>query len=67
MSEHIAGKTFGDPEEFGLDPLSQDEIDAANAQLDAFHSQVVDAHKDGRQTQMSPKFWDDTSGTEYER
>ncbi|GLE57219.1 hypothetical protein NJBCHELONAE_25270 [Mycobacteroides chelonae] len=67
MSEHIAGKTFSESGELGIEPLSQEEIDAANAQLDAFHSRVIDAHKSGQGKMMSAKFWDDTSGTEYEK
>ncbi|TDZ77771.1 hypothetical protein DE4585_00735 [Mycobacteroides salmoniphilum] len=66
MKEHIAGKTFGDSSELGIEPLSQEEIDAANAQLDAFHSRAIDAHQSGQGRLMSSKFWDDTSGTEYE-
>ncbi|MFA4081822.1 hypothetical protein [Mycobacteroides salmoniphilum] len=66
MSEHLAGKTFSDSGELNIEPLSQEEIDAANAQLDAFHSQAIAAHQSGQGQLMSSKFWDDTSGTEYE-
>ncbi|WP_301124197.1 hypothetical protein [Mycolicibacterium fortuitum] len=43
MGENTAGKKFEDSAELGVTPLTKEEIDTANAQLDAFHSQVVEA------------------------
>lgn len=67
MAKKAAGKEFGDSPELGITPLSKEEIDAASTQLDAFHSKVVEAEKSGRTERMSPKFWDDTTGTEHQR
>lgn len=66
MSENIAGKTFSTPEEAGVAPPTEGELARARRLFDEFQREVdAVAHQD-RATEVSPKFWDDTSGTEYE-
>ncbi|MCV7095008.1 hypothetical protein [Mycobacterium kubicae] len=67
MMEKIAGKTFMTAEEAGVPPPSEEEIARARETFDAFQREVDAIAPEDRVTDVSPKFWDDTSGTEYER
>lgn len=67
MSRKIAGKTFSTPEEAGVAPPTEAELAHARRLLDEFQRQVDAVAPEDRVTEISPKFWDDTSGTEYER
>ncbi|MCV7198379.1 hypothetical protein [Mycobacterium angelicum] len=66
MSKKIAGKTFSTPEEAGVTPPSEAELAHARRLFDDFQKKVDAIAPEDRVTDVSPKFWDDTSGTEYE-
>lgn len=66
MSEKIAGKIFSTPEEAGVTPPSEAELARARKLFDEFQKKVDAVSPADRATEISPKFWDDTSGTEYE-
>lgn len=67
MSEHIAGKTFSTPEEAGITLPTEEELARAEKMLDEFEKKIDAVDPEDRVKDVSPKFWDDTSGTEYER
>ena len=67
MSKKIAGKTFSTPEEAGVTPPTEEELARARKLFDEFQQQVEAVAQEDRVTEVSPKFWDDISGTEYER
>ncbi len=67
MSERIAGKTFSTPEEAGITPPTEEELARAEKIFDEFEQKIDAIAPEDRVTNVSPKFWDDTSGTEYER
>lgn len=66
MSERIAGKTFSTPEEAGVTPPTAEDIARAEKIFDEFEQKIDAVAPEDRVTNVSPKFWDDTSGTEYE-
>jgi hypothetical protein len=65
MSEKIAGKTFSTPEEAGVTPPTEAELARARDLFDQFQERVDAVTPQDRVKEVSPKFWDDTSGTEY--
>lgn len=65
MSREVAGKIFCTPEEAGVTPPTEAEIAQARKLFNDFQSKM-DAVPQNRIRKVSPKFWDDTSGTEYE-
>ena len=67
MGRHIAGKIFLTPEEAGVAPPTEEELARARRLLDEFQKKVDAVPEEDRPTEVSPKFWDDTSGTEYDR
>jgi hypothetical protein len=67
VSERIAGKICSTPEEAGVTPPTEDELARARKTFDEFQAKVDAVASEDRVTDVSPKFWDDTSGTEYER
>lgn len=69
MSERIAGKNFTSREELGLPPMSEEELADAKAQFAAFNAEGDAAREAGTADYIdnpSRRFWDDTTGTEYE-
>jgi hypothetical protein len=66
MSERIAGKTFSTPEEAGVTPPTEEELARAEKIFDEFEQKLDAIAPEDRVTNVSPKFWDDTSGTEYD-
>lgn len=66
MSREIAGKIFSTPEEAGVTPPTEEEIARAEKIFDEFEQKRDAVAPEDRVTNVSPKFWDDTSGTEYE-
>jgi hypothetical protein len=67
MSEKIAGKTFSTPEEAGVAPPTEAELARARKLFDQFQQQVDAVAPQDRAKEVSPKFWDDISGTDYDK
>jgi hypothetical protein len=67
MSETIGGKTFSTPEELGRTPPTEAELARARRMLDEFQQRVDAVRPEDRVTELARRFWDDTSGTEFER
>ena len=67
MIREIAGKIFSAPEEAGVTPPTEEELALARKMFDEFQAKVDAVAPEDRVRDVSPKFWDDTSGTEYER
>ena len=66
MAKKIAGKIFSTPEEAGITPPTEAEIARARRLFDEFQDRVDRVPEEERWTEVPKKFWDDTSGTEYE-
>jgi hypothetical protein len=66
MSKKIAGKIFSTPEEAGITPPTEEEIARARKLFDEFQEKIDRVPEEDRWTEVPRKFWDDTSGTEYE-
>lgn len=66
MSKEIAGKIFMTPEEAGVAPPSEEKLARARKMFAEFQKKVDAVAEEDRPTEVSPKFWDDTSGTEYD-
>jgi hypothetical protein len=66
MSKRMGGKTFSTPEEAGVTPPTHEELANARKQFDELQEQMDRLPESARWTYVSPKVWDDTSGTEYE-
>jgi hypothetical protein len=66
VAKKIAGKIFSTPEEAGLTPLTDEELAEARKLFDEAQERVDRLTDADHWTEVSPKFWDDMSGTEYE-
>jgi hypothetical protein len=66
MSKKMAGKTFSTPEEAGVTRPTDEELANARKLFDQLQEQIDRVPESERWKEVSPKFWDDTSGTEYE-
>jgi hypothetical protein len=66
VAKKIAGKIFSTPEEAGLAPLTDEELADARKLFDEAQERVDRLTEADHWTEVSPKFWDDMSGTEYE-
>jgi hypothetical protein len=66
MSKKMAGKIFSTPEEAGITPPTEEEIARARKLFDEFQEKIDRVPEEDRWTEVPRKFWDDTSGTEYE-
>jgi hypothetical protein len=66
VSKRIAGKTFSTPEEAGVTPPTEEELAHIQKQFDEFEEKINAVAPEDRVTEVSPKFWDDISGTEYD-
>jgi hypothetical protein len=66
MSEKIAGKIFSTPEEAGVTPPTDAELARARKAFDEFQREVDAIAPEDKIKEISPKFWDDISGTEYD-
>jgi hypothetical protein len=66
MAKKIAGKIFSTLEEAGIFPPTEEEIARARRLFDEFQERIDNVPEEDRWTEISSKFWDDTSGTEYE-
>ncbi|MEE6179981.1 hypothetical protein [Mycobacterium sp. 050134] len=65
--KEIAGKIFLSPEEAGVPPPTKEKIERARRMFAEFQEKVDAVPDEDRPTKISPKFWDDISGTEYEK
>ncbi|BBX61860.1 hypothetical protein MSAS_10340 [Mycobacterium saskatchewanense] len=65
--EEIAGKIFLSPEEAGVPPPTKEKIERARKMFAEFQEKVDAVRDEDRPKTISPKFWDDISGTEYEK
>jgi hypothetical protein len=66
VSKEIAGKIFSTPEEAGITPPTEEEIARARKLFDEFQEQIDRVPEEDIPTEVSSKFFDDVSGTEYE-
>ena len=66
MSKEVAGKIFSTPEEAGVTPPTEAEIAHARKLFDEFQEQIDRVPEADIPTEVSSKFFDDVSGTEYE-
>jgi hypothetical protein len=66
MSKKIAGKIFSTPKEAGVTPPTPEELARARKAFDEFQREVDAVAPEDVVQEVSPKFWDDTSGTEYD-
>jgi hypothetical protein len=66
VSKRIAGKTFSTPEEAGVAPPTEEELAQIQKQFDEFEEKINAVAPEDRVTEVSPKFWDDISATEYD-
>jgi hypothetical protein len=67
MSRKIGGRIFSTLEEAGLAAPSEAELTRARRMFDELQRRIDAVRPEDRATEVSPKFWDDTSGTEFER
>jgi hypothetical protein len=66
MSREIAGRIFLTPEEAGVASPAEEKLARARKMFDEFQEKVDAVPEEARPKEVSPKFWDDVSGTEYE-
>jgi hypothetical protein len=66
VSREIAGKIFLTPEEAGVTPPTEEELARAQKLFDEFEQKIDAVAEEDRVKDVSPKFWDDISGTEYD-
>jgi hypothetical protein len=67
MSKKIAERTFSTPEDAGVSPPTEAELASARKSFDEFQREVDAIAPEDRVKEISPKFWDDISGTEYDK
>jgi hypothetical protein len=66
VAKKIAGKIFSTPEEAGVSRPTAAEIAEARRLFDEFQEKVDRVPDSDRWAEVPSKFWNDTSGTEYE-
>ena len=66
MAKRIAGKTFSTPEEAGVTPPTEEELAHYRKLFDEGQKRVDRLTEADHWPEVSPKFWDDMSGTEYD-
>jgi hypothetical protein len=66
MAKEIAGRIFSTPEEADVTPPTEAEIAHARKLFDEFQEQIDRVPEADIPTEVSSKFFDDVSGTEYE-
>ena len=66
MAEEVAGKIFSTHEEAGVTRPTEVEIAHARKLFDEFQEQIDRVPEADIPTEVSSKFFDDVSGTEYE-
>ena len=66
MAKKIGGKTFSTPEEAGVTPPTEAELVELRKLFEEAQERVDRLTEADEWTEVSPKFWNDMSGTEYE-
>ena len=66
MAKKIAGKIFSTPEEAGVTPPTDEELAEARKLFDEAQKRIDGLTEADEWKDVPKKFWDDTSGTEYE-
>jgi hypothetical protein len=66
MVKKFAGKTFSTPAEAGVTPPTEQELARARKLFDEAQERVDRLTEADLWPEVSPKFWDDTSGIEFE-
>jgi hypothetical protein len=66
MAKRIAGKIFSTPEEAGVTAPTEEELAEARKLFDEGQERVDRLTESDHWPEVSPKFWDDMSGTEYD-
>jgi hypothetical protein len=66
MVREVAGKIFSAPQEAGVTPPTDAEIAHARKLFDEFQEQIDNVAEAYIPKEVSSKFFDDVSGTEYE-
>lgn len=66
MADEVAGRIFSTPEEAGVTRPTDEEIAHARKLFDEFQQQIDRVPEAEIPTEVSSKFFDDVSGTEYE-
>jgi hypothetical protein len=66
VSERIAGKIFSTPEEAGVTRPTEAELVELRKLFDEAQEKMDRLTEADLWPEVSSKFWDDTSGTEYE-
>jgi hypothetical protein len=66
VAKKIAGKIFSTPEETGVTRPTTEELAEARKLFDEVQKRIDNLTDEERWTEVPKKFWDDTSGTEYE-
>lgn len=66
MAKRIAGKIFSTPEEAGVTAPTEEELAEARKLFDEGQERVDRLTEADHWPEVSPKFWDDMSGTEYD-
>lgn len=66
MVKKFAGKTFSTPEEAGVTAPTEEELANARKLFKELQEQIDRVPEADRRKEISPKFWDDTSGIEFD-
>jgi hypothetical protein len=66
MIKEVAGRIFSTPKQAGVTPPTEAEIANARKLFDEFQEQIDRVPEADVPTEVSSKFSDDVSGTEYE-
>jgi hypothetical protein len=66
MSKEVAGKIFSAPDEAGVTPPNEAEIAHARKLFDELQERIDNVAEGDIPKEVSSKFFDDVSGTEYE-
>ncbi|RMI29850.1 hypothetical protein [Nocardia stercoris] len=65
MSKEIAGKIFSTPEEAGVTPPTAEEMEKYNRMFQE-SERIRNSTPPEKRTMASPKFWEETPGTEFD-
>jgi hypothetical protein len=66
MSKEVAGRIFSTTEDASVTPPTEAEIAHARKLFDEFQEQIDRVSEEDVPKEVSSKFFDDVSGTEYE-